>query len=404
METNTEKERHSSWLENFYDLIIAIVVLQLTANISRDVSLNGFFGFVILYIPVWWSWLGVTFYNTRFDTDDLGHRLLTLFQMAAAAFMAISVSGGFDKNSAEFAVSYAVIRILLVIEYVRTGHSAPATRPLTKRYSMGFSIAAGLWFISAFIPPPGRFVMWAAGLIMDIATPLIFSGQLSARFAPHTYHLPERFGSFTIIVLGIAILGFVDGIADHNWSVLSLSDAALGLGIAFSLWWVYFDSVDGSAIKVLRRYRRIGIYITWLFIHFPLAIGFTAFGVSLEHVVLSDQQIVLPLTETLLISSSVSLCLFSLGILQIVSLRGRKIERQYKENHKPDSNNDNEPQVLNEKSTATYSIGAAIFVILFAVLGHNLLPIFIMIAIGAACAGQVALDVKYHPHHRRFRI
>ena len=404
METNTEKERHSSWLENFYDLIIAIVVLQLSANISHDVTLNGFFGFVILYIPVWWSWVGVTFYNTRFDTDDLGHRLLTLLQMAAAAFMAISVSGGFDKNSVEFAISYAVIRILLVVEYVRTGHSAPATRPLTKRYSIGFSTAAALWFVSAFIPPPVRFVMWAAGLIIDIATPLIFARQLSARFAPHTYHLPERFGSFTIIVLGIAILGFVDGIADHNWSVLSLGDAALGLGIAFSLWWVYFDSVDGSVIKVLRRYGRIGIYITWLYIHFALAIGFTAFGVSLEHVVLSDQWIVLPLAETLLICSSVSLCLFSLGILQIVSSRGRALERQYKENYRSEGNNDNKPKILSEKSTATYSIGAAIFVILFAVLGQNLLPIFIMIAVGAACAGQVALDVKYHPHHRRFRI
>lgn len=406
METSIGKERHSSWLENFYDLIVTIVVSQLII-ISHDVSLNGFVDFVILFIPVWWSWIGVTFYNTRFDTDDLGHRLLTLLQMAAAAFMAISVPNAFlSKNSAGFAISYAVIRILLVIEYVRTGHSAPATRPLTKRYSIGFSIAAAFWFISAFIPPPFRFLLWAAGLVIDIATPMVFTRQLSARFAPHIYHLPERFGSFTIIVLGIAILGFVDGIAEeHNWSIQSISESALGLGIAFSLWWVYFDSIDGSVIKALRRDKRIGIYAAWLYIHFPLAIGFTSFGVSLEGVVLSDQHTVLPLAETMLMCGSVSLCLFSLGILQIVSSRGKALERKHKENDYLDSSiYNNNHQILEQKSTAKYSIAAAIFVIFFPILGQNLLPIFIMIVVGIACVGQVILDIKYHPQHRRFKI
>jgi low temperature requirement protein LtrA len=32
-----------------------------------------------------------TFFATRFDTDDLGHRILTLLQMMAAAAMAVNV-------------------------------------------------------------------------------------------------------------------------------------------------------------------------------------------------------------------------------------------------------------------------------------------------------------------------
>jgi low temperature requirement protein LtrA len=411
MEISADTERHSSWLENFYDLIVAIVIAQLSTIISHNMSLNGFRDFVILFIPVVWSWIGVTFYNTRFDTDDLGHRLLTLLQMAAAAFMAISIPSALsDNNSKVFAISYAVIRTLLVIEYIRTGHSAPATRPLALRYSIGFSIAAAFWFASVFFPPPFRFLLWVVGLVIDIATPMIFTLQLSTRFAPHVYHLPERFGSFTIIVLGIAILGFVDGIAaaEHDWSALSISDAAIGLGIAFSLWWVYFDSIDGSAIKAFRRDKRIGIYVTWLYIHFPLTIGFTAFGVSLEHVVLSDQHAALPLTESLLICGSVSLCLFSLGILQIVSSRGKAIERNHmlinnRENNNININNINN-QILTQKSTATYTITAAIFVIFFPILGQSLLPIFTMIVVGIACICQVILDIKHHPHHRRFKL
>ncbi len=52
----------------------------------------------------------------RFETDDLTHRLIMLLQIAAAAFMAVSVPDGLGKNSGGFALSYAVIRIILVIE------------------------------------------------------------------------------------------------------------------------------------------------------------------------------------------------------------------------------------------------------------------------------------------------
>ncbi len=62
------KERHTTWLENFYDLVVAIIVYQLSRDLYQDVSVNGFLIFVALFIPVIWSWIGVTFYSTRFET------------------------------------------------------------------------------------------------------------------------------------------------------------------------------------------------------------------------------------------------------------------------------------------------------------------------------------------------
>ena len=102
------KERHTTWLENFYVLVVAIIVYQLSRDLYQDVSVNGFLIFVALFIPVIWSWIGVTFYSTIFETDDLVHRLLMLLQVAAAAFMAVSVPDGLGKNSVWFALSYVV--------------------------------------------------------------------------------------------------------------------------------------------------------------------------------------------------------------------------------------------------------------------------------------------------------
>ena len=391
------KEHHVTWLENFYDLIVAIIVFQLSRNLNENVSLYGFLSFVALFIPVVWSWVGVTFYSTRFETDDLTHRLLMLLQIAAAVFMAVSVPDGLGQNSSWFALSYAIMRTILVIEYLRTRRQVPAARQLTTRYSIGFSIAAGIWFASIFVPPPIRLIFWVIGLGVDIGTPLLFARQLSVQFAPHIHHLPERFGSFTIIVLGISILGVVNGIAAHNWTVSSMISAGLGLSIAFSLWWIYFDTVDGSEIRALRENKRIGIYVTWLYIHFPLLIGFTAFGVSIEHVVLSDQALALSSSEKWLLCISTFLCLLTVGVIQMTSAMTT-----------PDPISSSSSSLANSKKSTTYiaaiySLVAAIAVLLLGVTlkdGILMLPAFLIGIMAIACTGQVILDLKRHPHHR----
>lgn len=413
------KERHVTWLENFYDLIVAIIVFQLSRNLNQDVSVYGFLSFVALFIPVVWSWVGVTFYATRFETDDLVHRLLMLLQIAAAAFMAVSVPDGLlGKNSTWFALSYALIRAILVIEYLRTGRHVPAASQLTIRYSIGFSIAAAIWFVSVFVPyqPPIRLLLWVIGMAVDIGTPIFFARQLSVRFAPHVHHLPERFGSFTIIVLGISILGVVDGISAHNWTVPSMICAGLGLGIAFSLWWIYFDTVDGSEIKALRENKQIGTYITWLYIHFPLLIGFTALGVSIEHIVLSNQTLALPSSEKWLLCISAFLCLLTLGVIQMTSAMTTTIATTTTTNSTannsansippstpPSSLSANSKKKTRTYTAAIYSIVAAIAVLVIGAIlkdGIFILPTGLIGIMAIACTGQVILDVRRHPHHR----
>jgi low temperature requirement protein LtrA len=314
-----------------------------------------------------------------------------LLQIGAAAFMAVNIPDGLGKNSAWFALSYAITRTILVIEYIRAGRHVPSARSLTDRYSVGFSIAAGIWFVSVFIPPPFRFILWIIGMSIDICTPLLFAKRFSAQFAPHIQHLPERFGSFTIIVLGIAILGVVDGIATHEWTISSMVSAALGLGIAFSLWWIYFETVDGSEIRALQENKNLGAYVAWLYIHFPLIIGFTALGVGVEHVVLSNQSIVLPTSEIWLMCISTSICLFALGVIQITSAKTNL-------------------QLIDLKEVQKYRAGicsmaaATAVLIIGAVLRNGVIPVILIGIMAVACMGQVILDIRRHPHHRETKF
>jgi low temperature requirement protein LtrA len=220
-------------------------------------------------------------------------------------------------------------------------------------------------------------------------SPLLLKSCSPSIEIPNIHHLPERFGSFTIIVLGISILAVVDGISNHKWTAQSITDAALGLGIAFSLWWIYFDTVDGSEIKALRSERRVGVYLSWLFIHFPLLIGFTALGVSIEHVVLDNQDLAIPFAEKWLLCVSVSMCLFALGVMHITSERTNQVRNNSLRKGFP---------------IALYGIIAAVVVIIVAIPNAGLLPVFLMSAMAIACGGQVTLDVRRHPHHRLFKM
>ena len=112
-----EKERRATWLELFYDLVFAAAVAEIGVSLySSYTTLSSFLGTVALFFPVCWTWLGVTFYSARFETDDYVHRILILLQMVGAAALALNIHGALGETSFNFAISYAAIRGLLVIE------------------------------------------------------------------------------------------------------------------------------------------------------------------------------------------------------------------------------------------------------------------------------------------------
>lgn len=99
-------------------------------------------------------------------------------------------------------------------------------------------------------PMPIRFGFWGIALIISFGTPI--TGRLHADIPPHASHFPERFGLFTIIVLGESIVGVVTGAEQGELSVWSFAIAAFSTVIAFSLWWIYFDNHNGAAIRTNR--------------------------------------------------------------------------------------------------------------------------------------------------------
>jgi low temperature requirement protein LtrA len=275
----SEEERRVTWLELFYDLVYVATVIQLGNVLSDNVSALGFVLFVVLFIPIWWSWTGFTFVMNRFVVDDVVHRILIFSQIAFIALLAMSVQGAFGDLGTQFTLAYVGIRAILILLYVRAGRHVVRARPLTNRYARGFAIAALLWLASAFVPAPWRYVLWGLGMLVDFATPLS-STRVNALLPPDVPHMAERYGLFTIIVMGEAFVKVISNAPQEPLWPSAVLSGLFALVIVASLWWLYFDDVAGSPVSPVG----LAPYV-WIYSHLPVAIGLTAFGVGIKKLI-----------------------------------------------------------------------------------------------------------------------
>ena len=88
-----------------------------------------------------------------------------------------------------------------------------------------------------------------------------------------TDSLTERFGAFTIIVLGETLTGVVAGLAGQPISVLTLAVGLVAVVVGFGAWWTYFDLTGQRRPRPERRAS-----LQWLVGHLPLTAAIATMG------------------------------------------------------------------------------------------------------------------------------
>ena len=312
-------ERRVTWLELFFDLVFVAAVAQVASPLRQDYSAAGLLRFAILFVLIWWAWTGHAVFSTRFDTDDAVQRGLTLLQMFGVAVMAANASDALDsRSSAGFAAAYAILRFILVFQYFRARHVANA-RGLTGRYLGGHGLAAGLWLTSALVPAPERFWIWALAFAIDLGTPWL-AVRHSIAVPPDAAHLPERFGLFTLILLGESVIAVMHGIEHQEyWSMLAASAAFLGMAIAFGFWWWYFDIAAATSPQPVRsRQDAIRLHV-WSYAHLPLYLGIVVAFVGIQLIVSVAPKPALDGYQVAMLSVALAVAILSLTLISATS-------------------------------------------------------------------------------------
>lgn len=223
-----------SWAELFFDLVFVFGVTEVSALLRVDHSLAGIGRALIVFVPIYWVWVGTSMQANVNDRSSASGRLSIFATALGGLFMALAVVDAYGDRAVLFALSYWGCRLMLGIGMF-SGRRVPIN-PVT----ISMFVSGPLLVLGAGVGGTFRIVIWAVVTVLELSTPTLLRRRLS-RMHFDAGHLTERFGLFVLIALGesvVAIGAPVAGAEDLHTDVLLGVTAAFALSCA--LWWVYF--------------------------------------------------------------------------------------------------------------------------------------------------------------------
>ncbi|MCS5721427.1 low temperature requirement protein A [Herbiconiux sp. CPCC 203407] len=283
-----EPGRVSSPLELLFDLTfvvaIASIVTQLAHAIAEDHIVTALPNFLMVFFAIWWAWLNFTWFASAYDTDDVPYRLLTMLQMGGVLVLAAGVPSAFEHGDyLLITTGYFIMRIALVVQWLRAAAQDPAGRATALRYALGITVVQALWIVRVFTvgdwPFAAQVAVFALLAVCEMAVPIWAERPRATAWHPH--HVAERYALFTIILLGESVLAATSGVQSIVSAGASSGEfvllAAAGLALLFGLWWVYFLE---PAHEGLENNRRWSYY--WGYGHYLIFVALAAVGAGLE--------------------------------------------------------------------------------------------------------------------------
>lgn len=272
-----EDGRKATWFELFFDLVFVVAVAALAGALSHHYDWKGFAEVGFQFLVLWWLWLGHTFHASRFDKDRPDQWAMGFVQILAVVFIAYGASDAFGARASAFAGGVAAFKAFLMLGYLRE-IGRPGLSRLCSIYGAVYAVQAALWAGSIWAEPSLRLALWALALTLDIVTPFLVARE-THRAPPHPEHLPERFGLFTIILLGETAAAAVHAL-DHGSELHgdTLAVALLGACLGFLYWVGYFRRARGNAERHVSDAAAGHNLRLWAYGHIPLYLGIAGLG------------------------------------------------------------------------------------------------------------------------------
>ncbi len=241
-----EEHRTATPLELFLDLVFVVAIASASAELHHGLAeghLHAVLGFVMTFMAIWWAWMNFTWFASAYDPDDVGYRLLAFVIMTGSLMLAAGVPAFADDGQSGLLVAgYAVMRLAMVALWLRAAAGHPERRRTCLTYAGGIAVVQVLWVARLLVDDPTLLVAtFFVGMALELMVPYV--AERHGRTPFHPEHISERYGLFTIIVLGEVVLSTVLAVqgALGGDDLSGLVPLVLGaLLIVFSTWWLYF--------------------------------------------------------------------------------------------------------------------------------------------------------------------
>ena len=320
-----EEHRVSTPLELLFDLTFVVAVARAAAVLHNSLGAghvgDGLIAFVTGFFGVWWGWMNYTWFASSHDSNDVAHRLLTLVQMAGVLVFAAGFSRAFEHQDFLIATfGYVIMRAGLVLGWLRVARDVPAVRARALRYVVGIVAVQTLWLARLGLPPAHSLWSFGALVVLELIIP-VWAERKADRIVFHAEHVEERYGLFTIIVLGESILSATVGFdtaaaAAGGFTGPLVAIGVSGLVLAFAAWWLYFDHPGHLAPTPDNAFR-------WGYGHVVVFATLAAAGAGLQVAAEGTVAAVDPRIAALAVA--VPAAGFLLGIVLIMALTGTRL-------------------------------------------------------------------------------
>ena len=280
-----QDHRASTPLELFFDLTFVVAIAQAASSLHHGLvdgdAKNVLITFPLVFFAIFWAWVNFTWFASAYDTDDVVYRLLTFVQIAGVLVVTAGVPSAFAELDFTIAViGYVIMRTALVAQWLRAAHEDPLGRPVALRYAAGVGLVQLLWVVRLAIGPPWGFVALVVLGALELAIPAW--AERAGRSTPwHAEHIAERYGLFTIIVLGECVLATTTAVqaslAAGGVSSQLVAVAGGGLVLVFGLWWAYFKHPGGISDRISLRAAFV-----WGYGHYVVFAAVAALGAGLQ--------------------------------------------------------------------------------------------------------------------------
>lgn len=280
------KNRHSTWLELFFDLIFVVALGKVTHLLAHthnnELDSHVFLTFVILFLPFWWIWVLHTSFSNRFDNDSRFHRVFTLLIMFVLIILSTTIDSGIENNYMIFLMVYGGAKIITAGLYAKDIQKMRG-RSINKRI-------IGVLAFGTLLAVSGLFFSYKiAGLLLSISIIIeiiIIQTTLNSKNSTKPVdkeHLVERIGLLAIVLLGESIASLTSGLTNVDWTLLTIATGMVGFSIIAMIWWIYFDSLN-LLIESKRDKYGTGIIYSQLLVYMSFAI----LANTIRHAILND--------------------------------------------------------------------------------------------------------------------
>jgi low temperature requirement protein LtrA len=283
-----EPHRVSSPLELLFDLTFVVAVASITAQFAHGIAEGHVLlaPFLQVFFAIWWAWMNFTWFASSYDTDDVAYRLMTLVQMGGVLVLAAGVPAAVNATDYRaVTVGYLIMRIGLIAQWLRAGIEHRASRGTAVRYAVGIALVQVGWVVrlllaeAGLLPEVSLLPVFALLVVLELAVPPWAEARRPTSWHPH--HIAERYGLFTIILLGESVLAASTGVqaalqaGGVSGSLVAIAIA--GLVLLFSLWWLYFLEPAGDGLASHRE-----LSYPWGYGHYGIFAALAALGAGLE--------------------------------------------------------------------------------------------------------------------------